>query len=388
MSLDDPSLLSAYLDGSLTAAQRESMDAALRDDPELLSELRSLTGLQARLGRLARPAAPSDSTDLVVGRLQEWARREPRGLARVPRHLRPWLVLGPLSAAAAALLVSWAALTYDAASNGLSAPGQVGPRPGAAANSLAARAPETGTPLENETADPIRLTPVMPGVAGVDPVSDALRAAHDLRFPNPNDSIVAGTLTITAEPLSLDLLERIDGVIQRSPRIAPHHVLFEPTSRAPKADREALTRLIYAIPLDRNEFERLEESLREALRGRHATVAEGGPKAPRLSELVAASRVSFGQVEPSGLIVPLAPTLVGDRTRIPNEFDPLPAIPGGSTRPSRMIFNDLMLGSALTPGDQHADRQALRELLGLDDGQAHTPLRNANTIYLIRIVER
>jgi hypothetical protein len=388
MSIEDPSLLSAYLDGSLDQAHGERMEAALREDAELRAELRSLAGLKDRLGRLSRPAAPDDSSDVIVGRVQEWA-RESRGLARIPRRLRPWLVLGPLSAAAAALLIFWVSATYDWTPGSRSLPRELRPNtplsriPGLAGTDR----PGTNPDAPGLSAEPIRLAPVPMGVAGIDPVTDGLRQLRGLPMHLQPESTVVGTLTITAEPLSVDLLERIDGVIQRSPRVTPHHALFAALGRDRSGHNDARTRMVYAVPLDPSEYERLRKSLQEALRGTHACLAEDDVAAARLPGLAAVSRVTAGEVEPSSSIVPFVPaTVIGDRFPNPNADEDPSARLRHEPETLEMIVDDVMLGS--TDGDQHANRQLLREILGLDTGRAHAPLLDSTSIYLIRIVER
>ena len=57
MTIDDDSLLSAYMDGQLGPDQQLVVESALVSDPQLGEELRSLTAVRDLLAGLPRPAA-------------------------------------------------------------------------------------------------------------------------------------------------------------------------------------------------------------------------------------------------------------------------------------------------------------------------------------------
>ena len=86
MTLDDESILSAYLDGQLGPEEQQVVEAAVLDDPRLAEDLRSLAAAP-RPGRCQRacPEVPADVT------------------ARVMRRVRRRALLGP-----AAGIIAWA----------------------------------------------------------------------------------------------------------------------------------------------------------------------------------------------------------------------------------------------------------------------------------------
>src|SRR3954469_10343067 len=86
MTLDDESLLTAYLDDELASDQRSSIESALLADPELADGLRRLVELRELLAGMSRPTIPVDLAGAVVRRIQ---RRAGRGLRRAPSMLPP-----------------------------------------------------------------------------------------------------------------------------------------------------------------------------------------------------------------------------------------------------------------------------------------------------------
>ncbi|HEY1908886.1 MAG TPA: zf-HC2 domain-containing protein [Myxococcaceae bacterium] len=96
-------LLSAYLDGELTAAERETVERALAADPRMQEVERSMRGL----GSVVRAASEAEVAKADFSGLAD------RIMARVPRRpglvdrlravwSRPWLPIGGLVAVAAA----------------------------------------------------------------------------------------------------------------------------------------------------------------------------------------------------------------------------------------------------------------------------------------------
>jgi len=87
-------LLSPYLDGEVTDAERELVQAALAKSPALQTDLESLQQTVALLGKMSRAPAPRPFTltQADVGRA-----------VAAPKKRRGWLWLTPLAGAAAAL---------------------------------------------------------------------------------------------------------------------------------------------------------------------------------------------------------------------------------------------------------------------------------------------
>ncbi len=74
MTLDDDSILSAYLDGQLGPEQQQAVESALFADPRLAEELRGLAALRDLLAGLPREA-PADVTSRVMRRVRRRALR-------------------------------------------------------------------------------------------------------------------------------------------------------------------------------------------------------------------------------------------------------------------------------------------------------------------------
>ncbi len=72
MTLDDESILSAYLDGQLGPEEQQAVESALFADPRLAEELRGLATLRDLLAGLPREA-PADVTCRVMRRVRRRA---------------------------------------------------------------------------------------------------------------------------------------------------------------------------------------------------------------------------------------------------------------------------------------------------------------------------
>jgi anti-sigma factor RsiW len=96
-------LLSAYVDGELTAAERETVERALAADPRVREIERSMRGLGAAVRTLsAAEVAKADFTGLA-DRVMARVSRRPSVLVRLrDAWRRPWLPVGGLVAVAAA----------------------------------------------------------------------------------------------------------------------------------------------------------------------------------------------------------------------------------------------------------------------------------------------
>lgn len=103
LSESDYELLSAYIDGMLTAGERAALEARLRDEPLLVRELAALRQTLSLLQRMPRLKAPRDFTltpDVVA---------QDTPAARRGRSLIPFPLVSALSAAAAVILIVFGA---------------------------------------------------------------------------------------------------------------------------------------------------------------------------------------------------------------------------------------------------------------------------------------
>jgi hypothetical protein len=97
MTLDDESVLTAYLDGALEPDERSALELALVLDPALAQRLRGLSAVRDLVAGLPRPVLPVDLTGAVSARIES----EP---TRWPRSRTAALALGSLGLAASLLL--------------------------------------------------------------------------------------------------------------------------------------------------------------------------------------------------------------------------------------------------------------------------------------------
>jgi hypothetical protein len=101
MTLDDDSILSAYLDGQLGPEEQQAVESALFADPRLAEELRGLAALRDLLAGLPREA-PVDVAGRVIRRVR---RRATRGAATRVIAWGPVRAAGLVTLAAGVLLI-------------------------------------------------------------------------------------------------------------------------------------------------------------------------------------------------------------------------------------------------------------------------------------------
>jgi hypothetical protein len=102
MNLNDPSLISAYLDDELDRATRETVERAIRSDPRLRSELEDVADIRELVSRLTLVTPPHPLTQRVEARLAAEQANQRAWQVR----LRKFAVYAGHSSAAAALLLA------------------------------------------------------------------------------------------------------------------------------------------------------------------------------------------------------------------------------------------------------------------------------------------
>jgi|SoiMethySBSTD1v2_1073268.scaffolds.fasta_scaffold1454565_2 anti-sigma factor RsiW len=96
-------LLSAYVDGELTAAERETVERALSADPRLRELERSMRGLGSAVRALSGAEVTKADFSGLADRVMARVARRPGLLDRIREAWRwPWVPLGGLVAVAAA----------------------------------------------------------------------------------------------------------------------------------------------------------------------------------------------------------------------------------------------------------------------------------------------
>jgi anti-sigma factor RsiW len=96
-------LLSAYLDGELTAAERETVERALAADPRMREVERSMRGLGSAMRAASEVEVAKADFSALADRIMARVPRRPGVLDRLRAGWsRPWLPIGGLVAVAAA----------------------------------------------------------------------------------------------------------------------------------------------------------------------------------------------------------------------------------------------------------------------------------------------
>jgi len=217
MTLNDPSLLSAYLDGELEPDERLSIESALVRDPELAEQFRQLTAVHDLLATMPRPVAPIDLAPAVDAALAAGPRRPHRRLSAGN--------LGLLGLAASLLL--GLALALAVAVPRL-APTPLGPAPVSAPTIALAPVTEVADLTPSEESMPPQTLAQAPGSSVPPPDragEEASRRQHDAETIRAMlDStrlrrVLFVTDVIGGEPApSPNTLSRVEELVQKTPR--------------------------------------------------------------------------------------------------------------------------------------------------------------------------
>ena len=113
-------LLSAYVDGELTAAERETVERALSADPRMREIERSMRSLGSAVRLLSEAEVAEADLSGLADRVMARVSRRPGVLDRLrDAWRRPWLPVGGLVAVAAAALFFFRPVAPPAASEGV-----------------------------------------------------------------------------------------------------------------------------------------------------------------------------------------------------------------------------------------------------------------------------
>lgn len=290
------SLLSAHLDGELSAEERQAAEASLATDKAAADELRSLAGVRNLVAGLPRPTGP-DLAPAVMERLKD-RRIGPRTIQPANRRRIASLVAGV--AASVALLALF---------GGRLRPTTPTTRPNSLPSALPDSAATTPAPpsavVETEIAGPPAPPPTVESpvaIAATEPEAPKeAPAAEPARAPIPG-------LADDADPLVFSVVDR-DAEAARK-RVAAllglsthrdFHQIKLPPAEAPgdndAAAAPARATVVFAATLDPNEAATLRERLATAF---PEGLDEGGPAATLTPELAAKSRVSTLPANPAG----------------------------------------------------------------------------------------
>jgi anti-sigma factor RsiW len=221
MTLNNPSLLSAYLDGELEPDERLSIESALEGDPELAEQLRQLTAVHDLLATMPRPIPPIDLASAVDAALAAGPRPRRR------RHTAG--NLGRLGLAASLLLGLGLALAV-AVSRLAPAPAPMPLEPARVTAPTIARAPVTEV-ADLAPREELRLRPTLaqaprsPVPAPDRAVEEAARRQHDAEtiqamLDSPRlRRVLFVTDVIGGETApNTNTLGRVEELVQKTPR--------------------------------------------------------------------------------------------------------------------------------------------------------------------------
>jgi hypothetical protein len=215
MTLDDESLLTAYLDGELGPEERVAVELALVSDAELAERYRQITAIHEFVGGLAVPMLPADLAGPVVAAIERRSRSRRLGVAWPMGGRRAAAVMAGVGLAASLLVALGLALLAPRNGNQPGAPRAAlthSPK-SVARGSQGARATfdETGPSIVKALASAPR--PLDEGiVAHGDADARAIRAMLD----NPRLRRVFYVTDIIGG--ALDTRDRVEELVQTTPR--------------------------------------------------------------------------------------------------------------------------------------------------------------------------
>jgi anti-sigma factor RsiW len=306
MTLEDPTLLDAYLDGELDPAHRLAVELALEADPRLAGQLQELARVRQLVGDLARPTSPYDWSAPVLARLAADPPAWYRWLAWKRLVTPRLLALSTGLAAAASLLVSVHFNGWPIDSAPKHTPTLVRPRsrpPESKVPPLAAAKPTVPMVVANVP------TPTTPRNVPARPVADpdADRAAReDGRIRALLARADVRRIFVTTDTLDDGSVRRVDDALHRSYRKDPvcgRITLAQGIIVDPKRPGEAV---VFAVVADGEELQRLRGNLEDAFPD--GVDEESGPAPAE----VLAFLTDAGQVSITGGKPPIARILPDD----------------------------------------------------------------------------
>ncbi len=346
MTLEDETVLSAYLDGELDPSRRLMVEAALLSSPRLAARLQELSRLRDAIRGLSRPAAPPDLAASVLSRIEEAeALRRSRGLAR-RQTLRRLALLAPFSAAAAALLIMWG---QDALR--LREP-ELPPRPGGEPSHSVVPAPAVA--VHEAPAPDAVPTPVAPAEVSVsllgepDPEAEKLARDEQGRFQEMLGRFDVQRFLLVVDRVDDASLRRVEEAIGLTHRTHPRHAEFRVAQGLALDPEHPGEAVIFAVVLDDTELRRFRRNMEDQFPG--SGLAEAEPVAPALiAQLSEAGPFRFGEGQPVGSLVDtgrhdavtakrepanVAKARVVDESPVPREGYASPSVRGPDHRPS------------------------------------------------------
>lgn len=282
--IDDPTLLTAYLDDELVPEDRRQVAAALRGDPEAARLLRELAGVRDLVAGLDRPAAPADVPMAVVLRIDR------------QRSVKQLLLLATTLSAAAATVLALL----------LPIPGLWGPNAGPNGGQLVAQhdPPARPSPVDEGTKPPDDEEAPETLLAGPTRASDpdfatpsAVELARDLdrgRYHRLFRNRDAWRFVIPVDRLDTPTIDAVDRIVHNSVLHSPAFSLVRVPAGLAIDDRHPGDAAVFVLNLAPHEADRLLERI-AAAEVSSQEVAESPTPAGMLSQLAALDTFELGE---------------------------------------------------------------------------------------------
>jgi hypothetical protein len=307
MSLDDETLLSAYLDGELDLSRRLAVESALLANPRLAERLQDIAGVRRMVGDLPRPTPDVDLSPAILGQVAAWEAGRFRPFRSAGKFARRHaLVITTVGIAASLLLV---ALIHPLTGARLGPARKVTPShsvsPGLiaqpASKSLSRpEAPKEAPHEELLTKAPAPPAPVPVPIAEVSNLAEqhALRQQQLARALMERDTL--RRILITADTLepTAGLVEEAIG--QTGRRLARHarYRVCQGVEIDPRHPGEAI---VFTVVLDETEHQRFLEKLAERF---PQSIEESEARPEVVTQLADIGQVEVFDGTPAGTLRP------------------------------------------------------------------------------------
>lgn len=263
MNLDDETILTAYLDGELEPSHRQRVEAALLSSPWLARRLRDLARVRDAVGGLSRPGVPGDLAPAVLRGIAEAESLRQQRQAMHRQVRQRLLVLVPITAVAAALLVMWSlnSLVHHetiARPKPIPAPNPTRPapvEPGPKSEVAVAEATPSPDPATAAT------DPAIAATAEPDPDREAAIRSDQERFRQLLGTLEMQRFLIEVDSLDTESLQNVEEAIIATPRSNARHARFhilQGLALDPEHPGEAV---VFAVVLDDFELRNFRENL-------------------------------------------------------------------------------------------------------------------------------
>ncbi len=313
MNLDDDSILTAFLDGELEPSRHLRVEAALLSSPRLAARLRELTLVRDAVRGLSRPRVPGDLAPAVLSAIEEADALRRRRLASRSLVRRRLLVLAPLSAVAAALLVAWslhgltqhetvARLEPDRLGASTAPPELAPPESGPVAEGAVAEAsPTPDVAADAEATAPEPPVSTVAAVAAPDRQREAKVQVDQERFLQILGTMEIQRFLVEVDSLGGENVDRVEEAIVSTPRSYARHARFHVLQGLALDPAHPGEAMVFAVVLDDVELANFRENLGRKFPG--ADLAATPIRPGLVAQLAESEPLEVIEGKPSGSLV-------------------------------------------------------------------------------------